>query len=371
MKILRLIESADPKKGGPIAGIRASNEILIARNIHVTVATLDSPSATFLQTIPCSQIEALGPPKTKLSFSANYSKWLNSNIQDYDAVIIHGVWQWSSIGALSALRNFSGKVYLFPHGSFDAWDSEQNRLGFFVKKLYFYLFEKHVVNAVSKIFFTSTIELQNSLKKFNLPENKCTVVRYGLVDLEVYKNESERKNILFLSRVHPKKGLELLVTALSQINNDWQLTIAGDGDSQYVESVKTLVSDKNLSERVSFVGHVTGAEKLDLIKSNSVFILPSFQENFGLAVAEVMRAGMPVIISNHVNIFECVEDYNSGFVCERNLESLVDKLKSYFSLSNSEYEKMSLNAKRCFKEKLTINGFVDDLLKMIEKSSSS
>ncbi len=139
---------------------------------------------------------------------------------------------------------------------------------------------------------------------------------------------SDEPIILFLSRIHPKKGLELLISAAEQLKHHrFTLIIAGSGDPTYEDSIKALVSNSHLSDRVRFSGFVQGSEKAQLLQGSDVFALTSYSENFGIVVLEALAAGLPVVSTPGVALSTLVEMHELGYVASMTIESVATALE--------------------------------------------
>ena len=126
-----------------------------------------------------------------------------------------------------------------------------------------------------------------------------------------------KKTILFMGRIHPKKGMDLLFCAFSEIagkREDIALVIAGSGEEEYTDSVKALFNSKGLSERTVFTGMLTGEEKISALRESEIFVLPSYGENFGISVIEAMVSGLPVVVTNKVGLCSDIAEYEAGIV---------------------------------------------------------
>ena len=130
-------------------------------------------------------------------------------------------------------------------------------------------------------------------------------------------NLSDSKfNILYLSRLHEKKGLELLLTAFARKDYDAAIWIAGDGDSSYVQQLKQLTQGLNISQHCHFIGHVDGDLKLALLQHADLFALSSHSENFGISVLEAMAYSLTPLVSKKVALSSVIEKQSLGLVCD-------------------------------------------------------
>lgn len=365
-KILRVIESMAPQKGGPAYGVKHSSRLLRDRGHMVDVVTLDKCNDE-------SNVICLGSVYGGwYGFSFKYLFWLIRNLKDYDFVTIHGIWQFSSIG-FYLVNLFYGRPYLvMPHGSLDIWDGKSRKISYFMKVVYWKLLERYVYKSASVCLFTSKDEWTSSADYFRLDGIRCDVVPYGSVDPGIFRVKSlasDVNQILYLGRIHPKKGIDLLIKAFSIVfKNDTKavLHLAGSGDAAYVAELKHLCISSGVDAKVVWYGHIDGEVKSKVILSSGLFVLPSWQENFGLSVSEVMSYGTPVAISKSVNIFHEIKSYDAGFIFDRNIEQIVDALKCWSAGYSSDL--IRSNARNCFIDRLSIDGFVNFILSHIESN---
>ncbi|MCI0663421.1 MAG: glycosyltransferase, partial [Acidobacteria bacterium] len=148
--------------------------------------------------------------------------------------------------------------------------------------------------------------------------------------------------VLALSRIHPKKGFELLIEAFAALKKgggfgDWRLVFAGDGDAEYLNQLKDLARRKGLSEEAMFVGWIEGDRKHAALKNASLLAMPSYQENFGVSLIEAMAYGVPVLVSAHVNLAPEIEEAGAGWVAKLSKEKLAGVLSE--ALGNEEERK--------------------------------
>lgn len=206
-----------------------------------------------------------------------------------------------------------------------------------MKQIYAALLEKPNIAGAAAIHFTSTLEAKVS-ERFGV-NTRDLVIPLGVTGnsrTEVITTnlpaKSEVPQILFMSRIDPKKGLDLLIPALENIlaeGIDFQFILAGANpqDPDYEEKIKARIDSSPLKSHTTITGFVTGDRKISLLQNADLFVLPSYYENFGIAVAEAMAAGKPVVISDGVYIWEDVKNAEAGWVCSLTVESLTDNLR--------------------------------------------
>ena len=173
--------------------------------------------------------------------------------------------------------------------------------------------------------------------------------------------------ILFLSRLHPKKRPEVAIEMAAKLKDRHQihLIIAGDGDEKYKTELQELSEKLSISDQVTFVGFVEGKEKGELLQGSDLFILPSLSENFGIAVAESLASGTPVVITPQVQISEYIDEYKAGAICEGNSVSFAKTVSECIE-NKSKMNSYRENGLRLVKEKFDWNVIAFELLRSYE-----
>jgi glycosyltransferase involved in cell wall biosynthesis len=260
------------------------------------------------------------PPKFWM-FSWSLRQWLYQHVLDYDLVHVHGLFAYTTLPACSAARHFKKPYVITPHGVLDPWCLSHK---WWKKYPYYHLLERSNLKSVSALHVTSSFEA-TGLAKLGFGENNHVIPL--CVDLPDYaikqKPNKPSFNLLFLSRLDPIKGLPVLLEAISIIRTQFdvpvQLKIAGQGDKEYVFQLHSLIKRFKISENVVFVGFLQGASKSEAFAEADVFVLPSYHENFGLAAAEALASGLPVVLSDQVGIAEDVAKAGAGTMVPVNM----------------------------------------------------
>lgn len=256
------------------------------------------------------------------------------------------------------------KVVLSPHGMLEPWIMQRH---YWTKKLpALLLYQKAAVKRVDFLHATAESEKDNLLK---LGWNKHIFVVANGVDvgnIEMKSSWERTGKILFLSRVHPKKGLEFLIEAMSRINDELQCLIAGEGEDEYIESLKALALKKGVADRIDFVGGIYGDSKWKYFKDADVFVLPTYSENFGIVVAEALASGTPVITTtgtpwNELNTEHC------GWWIDIGTNALAVALNEFLSLSDEELETMGRNGRRLVEERYSTSIIAKDMLNLYRR----
>lgn len=244
-------------------------------------------------------------------YSTQLKPWLDKRISHYDGIVLHGLWlypNWATSRVCVAKRK---KYVCFPHGMLDPWPiNGQGKVKRWKKQLYWYARERKVLEGTASILFTTQRERQLATATFRLQSTHKVVTPCGLDQIPrepahprqlSIKLSKTSKIALFLGRIHPKKNVHFLIRCWLQASppSDWALIIAGPGEPEYLAQLKGMV-DSAHCKNVYFVGPVLGDDKVYLLQRAAWFLLPSKQENFGIAVLEAIGNGCPVAISSEV-----------------------------------------------------------------------
>lgn len=373
MKILSVIPSVNPKAGGPIQGIRNYQSTLVQLGCTRDIVTFEDANDVFDWDFPATlKIHALGKTENPLAYHAGLFTFLKNNLANYDVIIIHGLWLYHSSGTIKACNWLKKnrpelklpQVYCMPHGMLDPWfQAERTRKIKAIRNyIYWHLVEKYVINQVDGTLFTCEQELLLARTTFSGYDPKKEInVGYGIETppknnltfteaFEMLCPQVKGENfLLFLSRIDFKKGVDLLINAynlLSQGNPHLpHLVIAGPLDSTYANEMILLA---NGNPKIHFTGMLRGPEKWGAFYGCEAFILPSHQENFGIAVAEALACSKPVLISNKVNIYKEIEYGGAGIINEDTLEGTFSNLQHWIGLGLLEKKIFSNDAYRVY-----------------------
>jgi glycosyltransferase involved in cell wall biosynthesis len=366
-KILRCIDTVAAKYGGPSYSVINSSRILARRGHEVTIVTMDRPGDVQIEKEDGFRLICLGPGLPKYRLNPAYLVWLIRNLRDFDFVTVQGVWRFASYGFHLVNRVFKVPYVTMPHGSLDVWDRRSHRLKFFIKKIYWELFESRLYRHAARCYFTATAEQRQSTGAFGFSGIRHSIIAYGSVDPGVYRLtplESDGKSIVYVGRIHEKKGIDILIDAFARVfgsDADARLVIAGNGESNFVKKLKERASNLGVDERIHWVGHIAGEEKQAILRSAGLFVLPSYQENFGLAVAEALSCGTPVAVSLHVNTCETIRAARAGYIFDNTVEE-VSRVLNYWKESGYSEPECRARARACFEQSMSLERFVDDLI---------
>ncbi|MBV8780052.1 MAG: glycosyltransferase [Phycisphaerae bacterium] len=338
MKILHVTSGIDPRGGGTTTALAAMAEAQRDIGLDVTIistfaADFESATADRLRADRIA-VELIGPHGRFLAHHPDIARQLSTLIAAADIVHIHALWESIQHQAALISRRMN-KPYLFtPHGMLDPWSLAQGRLK---KRLYLALRLRRNLSLASAIHFTNAIE-RDLVSRLNIAAP--TIVEPYILDLREFAailppgtfratvpQLQQGPIVLFLGRLHKKKGLSLLMPAFAAMEGkDAMLVLAGPIDDEYRAELQKQIDELQIGSRVVFTGMLTGPQRVAAFADADVFVLPSYQENVGIAVIESLAAGTPVIISDRVNIHPEIARADVGEVIPPQIEPLAEAL---------------------------------------------
>jgi glycosyltransferase involved in cell wall biosynthesis len=381
MRYLHVISSLDPAGGGPAEGVLRLCAVSCRKGHHVEIVTLDAPTTRWSNSA-CCPVHNLGPGTLgKYRFSPRLRPWLHSNAQRFDAVIVNGLWQYQGLATRAALQGTGTPYFVFTHGMLDPWFRHEYPLKHAKKWLYWPWGEYRVLRDARAVLFTCEEERRQARASFPLYRANEAVVAYGTPGfsgdaakqreafLDAFPQLRGKRLLLFLGRIHPKKGVDLLVDAFAQVAHrdpELHLVIAGP-DSGGVQAQLEHRAEQIAPGRISWIGMVQGDIKWGAFHSSDAFILPSHQENFGIAVAEALSCGVPVLISDKVNIWREIEADGAGLVANDTSAGTLDLLARWMALDASALAALRRNARPCFELRFHIEAASDSLRATLQR----
>ena len=374
LKILQIVPSISLVYGGPSQMVKGLSSALASQGVEVTVLTTDSNGDVGQPPldVPLNQpVEQDGyqvryfrcSPFRRYKFSIDLLRWLSQHAKEFDLAHIHALFSPVSTAAATVARNKKLPYILRPLGTLDPADLRKK---WRFKQIYAALLEGPNLAGAAGIHFTSKQEAKIS-ERFgtNTPD---LVIPLGVQPPQPPRVRGEKEGgmtakgmarmkwgipddqplVLFMSRIDPKKGLNLLIPALerllgSGLNFHFVLAGASPQSPDYEKQIIEQVKASPLSSRTTITGFVTGELKAALLQDADLFVLPSYYENFGIAVAEAMVAGTPVVISDQVHIWEEVKDAEAGWVSPCEVDALTECLREALE-SPGERQRRGVNA---------------------------
>lgn len=388
MRLLHTIRSVNPAGGGPIEAIRLLAEAHRAQGHEVEIASLDRPEETWVRD-SALPVHALGNGGGTYGYGPAFAPWMRACARRYDAVIVNGLWQYHGFGAWRALRHVPTPYFVYPHGMLDPWFKRVYPLKHFKKLLYWPWAEYRVLRDARAVCFTCEEErrlARQSFRRYRCVERVVSLgVRPPAGDASQQRRQfldrfpvlEGRRLVLFLGRLHEKKGCDLLLKAFATLaregllGEDYRLVMAGPDQTGWQRALAQLAGSLGIAERVVWTGLLTGDLKWGALRAAEVFALPSHQENFGLAVAEALACGVPVLISNQVNIWREVEADSAGFVADDTETGTCDLLRRWLALGAPGKRAMAAQSAACFVRRFHIKVAAGRLIETIESARST
>jgi glycosyltransferase involved in cell wall biosynthesis len=366
MKILHVIPTLAPASGGPAEALR---QLVIAYpeiGVDAEIVCQDEPDSSWVANF-AAKVHTLGGRRGIYGFSPRLRKWLARNVMRFDGVVAHSVWTYESLAAARAAR---GRVpyAVFPHGMLDPWFRRRYPVKHLKKSIYWPI-QYPVLRDAKRVLFTSTLESELAPQSFRPAKWTSLVVPYGtneppsnveaqhLAFQKLLPQVAGCRFLLFLSRIHEKKGCDLLVEAFASVASQHRgvdLVIAGPDKDGLQARLMALAQRLGIAERIHWPGMLTGDTKWGTLRACEAMMLPSHQENFGVIVAEALACGRPALISNQVNLWPQIEEDRTGFVEPDTLDGTRSLLTRWFSLSEEDKAQMTERAIASFKRRYSM-----------------
>lgn len=366
MKILHYIPSIDRLSGGVGAYMQLLTRDL-GRGCELHVLTHSSGDELQLEGCTLHHLQSKWSP-----FRSCKNEFLQL-LHDINPDVFHTNCCWMPLSALTAIwaKQAGYKVVYTPHGMLEPWIMKRH---YWTKKIpAILLFQRRGLACADIVHATADSEKENLLK---LGWNKRVIVVSNCVDvdsIEMKTSWKRTKNILFLSRVHVKKGIDFLIEAISILKNnmsDYTVTIAGSGDDIYIDKLKSLALKLGVERQIKFVGPVFGEAKFELFRKADLFVLPTYSENFGIVVTEALACGTPVVTTVGTPWHE-LENNNCGWWTEIGTEPTVRALESFLTKSEDELKQMGINGRKLVEEKYSCGEIANQFLNLYKGLTSN
>jgi glycosyltransferase involved in cell wall biosynthesis len=391
MRILHIISRMDPVGGGPQEVVRLLLRYAPA-DVHQEVVTLDDPAAPFLQN-ETATIHALGGSGQRFA-APHLTRWLTANRDRFDGIILHGMWEYASFAVLRSIAGHKPYV-VFAHGMLDPYFKRASLAKHLKKWLYWLPVQYWTLRRAHRVLFTTTAERDLATHSFSLHQWKPMVVAIGAeappTDLttcaeaffDLCPTLRDKRFLLFLGRIDPKKGCDLLVEAFGSLKQhptsdpveichldrsqtassfgvverpafepgtapDLHLVIAGPDPLGWTRTLDDLGLAHCVEHFIHFPGMLTGDAKWGAFAASEAFILPSHQENFGIAVVEALACGKPVLITRAINIAADLEADGCALVEDDTLQGTQNLITRWLALTPEQKAAMSNAARTTF-----------------------
>jgi glycosyltransferase involved in cell wall biosynthesis len=373
MKILHIIPSIASVYGGPSKAV-----IEIVKSINKTgeasasIATtnddydevLDVPLNCWCdyQSVPVIFFPRFSPPVRPIRnfcISPSMTTWLWTHLQEYDVVHVHGIFTYPSTVAMAICRQQKVPYLNRPFGQLCQWSLEQSQQK---KAIYLKVIEKANLQG-AKVLHLTALQEQTELTQLQW-HLSSVIIPHGLTPPKLIKNShgqlcqllgitEEIPILLFLSRLHPKKGLDKLIPALARLEQNFAFVLAGSGTPEYEAEIDQLLAKYQLKSRTYKLGFVAGQKKNLCFQGADLYLLPSYSENFGIAVLEALGAATPTLVTPGVALAPDIERHQVGYVVPQEPTAIHQAIEKYLSLSSSERAELSQQARQFVLENYT------------------
>jgi len=361
VKVLHVIRSCDPRGGGPIEAIR---QLAAAADPDwsFSVISVDAPSADWAGRLGLP-VTAAGPAYTRYAYAPGFARAFREAVGTCDAVVIHGLWLYPDHAAarIAARRGVPYLVYV--HGMLDPAFRALFPGRHVCKAVSWRLFDRRMLERAGAVLFTCEEERRLAPQSFGAFRARAEIVPYAVGEppgdagrqreafLQAFAACRGKRLVLFLSRLHPKKGCDILLEAFARAlgpDPRFHLVMAGPDSAGWRGDLEAAARRLGLADRVTWTGMLEGDLKWGAFRAAEVFALPSHQENYGIAVVEALACSVPVLITRRVNIWKEVETDGAGLIGEDRAESFTTLLEQWARLSEEDRVAYRRAARRCF-----------------------
>jgi glycosyltransferase involved in cell wall biosynthesis len=381
MKVLHVIPSIAQVRGGPSQAILEMVRALQVKGVEAEIVTTND-NGTNLLDVPlqrCIDYEGVATrffsrfspkvePIREFAFSGQLTGWLWQNICKYDLLHVHAIFSYPSTIAMTIAR-LQRKPYLVrPLGQLCQWSLQQSHRK---KQVYLKAIERSNLKGSQALHLTSRQEetevsqLNLKVPNFILPHGLSIPDRIPDAPQklrQLLKVAEDETVILFMSRVHPKKGLDYLIPALAKLDShSFTFVIAGNSSPEYESELDTLLNTLGIKHRIHRFGFVSGEIKNILLQGADLFALTSHSENFGVAVLEALAAGLPVLVTPGVALASVVAEHQLGYVAEMDIDAIASEIEHFLN-NRQEAKAMGQNARQLVRQEYTWNSIATRLI---------
>jgi glycosyltransferase involved in cell wall biosynthesis len=380
MRLLHVIHGLSPADGGPPENLRQLALAFQSIGVEIEVLSQDAPDAPYLKRYPFP-VHAVGPARNSYGYSAKLRAWLKSHALQYDGVVVEGIWQYNGVAVRNALQ---GRLpYLvFTHGMLDPWFQRTYPFKHIKKYVYWLAVQYAVLRDAFRVVFTTEMEAELATRSFWPHAWGSEVVPLGTnrpggdpgeqkeIFYTVCPNARGRRFLLFLGRIHEKKGCDLLIEAFARVApTDLEIVMAGPDQVGLRARLQQLAVERGVGPRVHWPGMLEGDAKWGAFHASEAFILPSHQENFGIAIAEAIACSKPVLISNKINIWHYITEDRVGFVEDDTVDGTERLLRSWLALTPGEKQAIVARTDASFDKRFSMKNCALALRRIFEDAA--
>jgi glycosyltransferase involved in cell wall biosynthesis len=380
VRVLQVISSVAVNLGGVVEGVRLFSEEWKQAGHTVEIASMDPPGFHDAQAFPVP-VHTLGPAYTKWAFSRALYPWLCAHRHEYDVIIIHGLWQYHTFACWLALHGHGTPYVAFTHGMLDPYFKRRYPFKHLKKWMVWPWSDYRMLRDAKAVMFTCQEEMALASQSFWLYDGNGIVVGLGTRTSPFPLDEAResflgrfphlrgKRLLTFVGRLNPKKACDILIEAFASTlgkSSSWHLVLAGPDSDGWGRELMRIAARLHISDRVTLTGMLQGEQKWGAIAASEVLTLPSHQENFGVVVAEALACGVPVIISDQVNIWREIESGECGFVTKDTRSGIEKALLRWENLSDGERTAVRDRCFPCFQKHFDIQAVSIGLMETLQ-----
>ena len=378
MRTLHLMHSVDPAYGGPIEALIRSDAAWRRLGHSREIASLDTPGDRWVAECPIP-VHPLGSevtrrwakrfPLLRYGFTPHLVPWLRRHAAGYDAMVVHGLWNYTDLAARRVLPALGIPYFVYTHGMLDPWFRVAHPTKYWAKQVVWWCAEEPLLRHARAVLFTCEGERRAAHRAFWPWRFPAEVVSYGTGDppsptaaqdaaFRAALPDLKSPYLLFLGRLHEKKGCDLLVCAFARVaatHPDLDLVLAGPDPCGLRSRLEALARRLGIAHRVHWPGLLRDGAKWGALYGCRAFVLPSHGENFGVAVAEAMACAKPVLVSDRVNIAPEIRQAGAGLVAPDTVEGTEWLLRGFLAFSHDAAAAMGRRARLCFERRFDID----------------
>ena len=361
MKVLSFVTSLKLTDGGPSRSVPMLAKGLAEAGVDITLMTIRSEEMnTHAIEGTTARLKVISPTCSKKEIA----KYLAD--ERFDLIQIQSMWDLPYHKVMVEARRLGIPYIVTPRGMLDPWCFSQKA---WKKKLAWWLYQRNDVQKAVCVYTTARMEAEH-VSDLGITTRKAVIPNGIEKDAYLCKASSDvvKKQVLFLSRLHLQKGLEILFDAWKRIHSDysdWQLLVVGNGETGYIHSLKKRIEALGLKDSIKILPPAFGNDKIQLYQESALFCLPSFNENFGMVIAEAMSCGTPVVTTTNCP-WSVLNETNTGWCIDLSVENLERALRDAMSLSSAELYDMGQRASKLIYENFDYRNVTRKTLKLYE-----
>lgn len=361
MKVIHFVVDIDASSGGVSAYVQ-----LLAKELGklVDLLVVACRTKTPLALENCRVRFLPRPTSGIVQFRAGWLKILRE--EQPDIVHVNGIWMLQPWIVQREAMRLDIPTCITVHGMLEPWIIKRHR---WLKETALLLYQQKALRKADVLVATAEVEKEHVLRLNYNPHVEVIPIGINAEDVSLKLSWQRKRKIVFLSRIHVKKGIELLLDAVSGLKQELGASlviVAGEGNANYIDSLKAYAAKMGIDGIVRFVGSVSHEQKWDLLRDADVLVLPTYSENFGIVVAEALACGTPVITTKGAPWRDLVER-NCGWWIDRDVESLVAAMRSFLSLNEKELERMGRNGRKLVEEKYSSKRMAAEMLDLYKR----